>query len=91
MNLKREAAARFSFLLAAPIIAAAGGYSLYSTIQQGMIFDDWLFWLIAFLTSFGFGLLAIKFLLAFLKKYSLNIFAYYLILMGLIILVVKLA
>jgi len=89
MNLKRDAAARFSFLMAAPIIAAAGGYSLYLAIQQGIIFNDWLFWLVAFLTSLGFGLLAIKFLLAFLKKYSLNVFAYYLILVGLIIWVIK--
>lgn len=32
LGLKREAAARFSFLLSVPIILAAGGYKLWSTV-----------------------------------------------------------
>ena len=88
MGLKREVAAKFSFLMAAPIIAAAGGYSLYSAIKEDLLWwGDWLFWLIAFIFSLVFSLLAIKFLLAFLKKYPLNIFAYYLVGIGLILLV----
>lgn len=83
MGLRREVAAKFSFLLAAPIVAAAGAFSLYQAIQERLILGDWLFWLVAFSASFVFGLLAIKFLLAFLKQNSLNIFAYYLVIVGL--------
>jgi len=89
MGLKRDVAARFSFLLATPIIAVAGGYSLYLSLKEGVIFYDWLFWLVAFSTSLLFGILSIKFLLSFLKKYSLNIFAYYLLIMGIILLATK--
>lgn len=87
MGLKREVAAKFSFLLAAPVIAVAGLYSLFQAIKEGIILHDWLFWLIAFAASLVFGLLAIKFLLSFLKKYSLNIFAYYLVISGTALLV----
>lgn len=87
MGLKREAAAKFSFLLAAPVIAVAGLYSLFQAIKEGIILHDWLFWLIAFASSLVFGLLAIRFLLSFLKKYSLNIFAYYLVISGVALLV----
>lgn len=89
MGLKRDVAARFSFLLAAPIIAVAGGYSLILSFKEGIIFYDWLFWLVAFGCSLLFGILSIKFLLNFLKKYSLNIFAYYLLIVGVILLVTK--
>ncbi|MBN2585315.1 undecaprenyl-diphosphatase UppP [Patescibacteria group bacterium] len=84
MELSREAAAKFSFLIAAPIIALAGGYSLYQAIQGGALnLSDYLFWLTAFGVSFVAGLLAIRFLMSFLKKYSLDIFAYYLVIVGL--------
>ena len=89
MGLKRDVAARFSFLLATPIIAAAGGYSLYSSFKKDIFFYDWLFWLVAFGFSLLFGILSIKFLLYFLKKYSLNIFAYYLLVTGIILLMTK--
>ncbi len=89
MGLKRDMAAKFSFLLAAPIIAVAGGYSLYLSFREGIIFYDWLFWLTAFSFALIFGILAIKFLLNFLKKYSLNIFAYYLLIAGTVLLVTK--
>ncbi|MFA5270157.1 MAG: undecaprenyl-diphosphatase UppP [Patescibacteria group bacterium] len=84
MELKRDAAAKFSFLMAAPIIALAGGYSLYQTISEGTInSSDYLFWLVAFGASLASGLLAIRFLMSFLKKYSLDIFTYYLVIVGL--------
>lgn len=89
MGLKRDVAARFSFLLAAPIIGVAGGYSLYISLKEDLISYDWLFWLVAFCCSLLFGLLSIKFLLSFLKKHSLNIFAYYLLIAGTILLVTK--
>lgn len=84
MELKRDAAAKFSFLMAAPIIALAGGYSLYQSIREGTLnSSDYLFWLVAFGVSLVAGLLAIRFLMAFLKKHSLDVFTYYLVIVGL--------
>jgi undecaprenyl-diphosphatase len=84
MELKRDAAAKFSFLMAAPIIALAGGYSLYQSISGGTLnLSDYAFWLVAFGVSLVSGLLAIRFLMTFLKKYSLDVFTYYLVIVGL--------
>lgn len=83
MELKRESAARFSFLLSAPIIAVAGGYALYASIRSGSLnLSDYQFWLVAFGASLIAGLLAIKLLLAFLKHHSLDVFAYYRVIVG---------
>ena len=83
MELQREAAARFSFLISAPIIAVAGGYALYQSIGSGSLnVSDYQFWLVAFGASLVAGLLAIKLLLTFLKKHSLDVFAYYRVIVG---------
>jgi undecaprenyl-diphosphatase len=72
----REASARFSFLLSTPIIAGATVLHL-----KKAFFDhgDQNFQLFAagLLSSFITGIIAIKFLLAFLKKHPLNLFVYY--------------
>lgn len=88
MELKREAAAKFSFLLAAPVVALAGGYALYESIRAGALnWSDYQFWLVAFTASLIAGLAAIRFLMSFLKKYPLDIFAYYLMIAGVSLLV----
>jgi len=88
MELQRDAAARFSFLLSAPIIALAGGYALYQSVNAGSLnLVDYQFWLVAFGASLVSGLLAIKLLLSFLKKHSLDIFAYYRVIVGIGLLV----
>ncbi|NTU42066.1 MAG: undecaprenyl-diphosphate phosphatase [Nitrospirales bacterium] len=75
-HVTRESAARFSFLLSAPVIGGAflleGRKILDSSEANGMgLFA------LGFIVSFVSGLLAIKFLLSFLKKYPLNAFVYY--------------
>ena len=88
MELQREAAARFSFLISAPIVAIAGGYALYQSVGSGSLnVSDYQFWLVAFGASLIAGLLAIKLLLAFLKKHSLDVFAYYRVIVGIGLLV----
>lgn len=88
MGLKREAAAKFSFLMATPIIAVAGGYSLYLAIREGISFGNWQFLIVAFLTALLFGFLAVSGLMKFVKNYSLQVFAWYLILAGIILIVI---
>lgn len=82
MGLTRENAARFSFMMAAPVIAVAGGYGLYQAIAGGMIGNDYWFWLTSFVFSAISGLLVIRWLLKFFQKHSLDNFAYYLIVVG---------
>jgi len=75
-GFEREAAARFSFLLSTPLIAGATLLHFKKAfISQGT--HDLKLFSIGIITSCITGLVAIKFLLAFLKKYPLNLFVYY--------------
>jgi undecaprenyl-diphosphatase len=84
-GLSRKQAAEFSFFLAVPTMAAAGGYKLlktYDTIQQ----EDIKVLLIGNVVAFVVALLAIKFFISFVTKYGFKIFGYYRIVLGLILL-----
>jgi undecaprenyl-diphosphatase len=80
-GLKREAAARFSFLMATPIIFGAGLVGLNKIIHQGNNSTGWLNMIIGLLSAALIGYLTIKYLLSYLEKHTLNIFAYYRILL----------
>jgi undecaprenyl-diphosphatase len=81
LGLKRETAARFSFLLSAPIVAGAGMKSLwniYNGLHTGAISSSELtLFPIGFLVAAVSGFLCIKFLLRFLQNHSTNAFVYY--------------
>jgi undecaprenyl-diphosphatase len=81
LGLERETAARFSFLLSAPIIAGAGLKSLgeiYQDLHAGILAQaDLILFPIGFITAALSGYLCIKFLLRFLQKNPTNVFVYY--------------
>lgn len=77
-KIDRESAARYSFLLSAPVILAA------VVLKLGEFVIDLPF-IIGVLSSFISGLLVIKFLMGYLKKGSFKIFAVYRVILGLII------
>ena len=81
LGLRRDAAARFSFLLSAPIIAGAGLKSMvevYSGIQSGEILSNELvLFPIGLIVAAISGYLCIRFLLNFLQKRPVDIFVYY--------------
>lgn len=81
LGLQREAAARFSFLLSAPIIAGAGAKSLYDIfkdIRGGMITpDELVLFPIGVVVAGISGYLCIKYLLRYLQSHSTDIFVYY--------------
>jgi len=76
-KLKREEAARFSFLLAIPVVFGAGIKKIFDAAGAGLTGQDWLVLLIGLITAAVVGYLVIKFLLKYLASHSLNIFAYY--------------
>jgi undecaprenyl-diphosphatase len=86
-GLSRETAARFSFLIGIPSIAAAGGYSFLKIILSGGNFD-WLLLILAFISAFVSGFLAIKFLLQLMRGVSYKWFAIYRILLAVILLMI---
>ncbi|HTY13504.1 MAG TPA: undecaprenyl-diphosphatase UppP [Candidatus Omnitrophota bacterium] len=83
MGLTREAAARFSFLLSAPIIAGAGLYKGYGLLKHGGLpSDERLPFLVGMLTAAIVGFFAIKYLLQYLQKNSFYLFVWYRIIVG---------
>jgi len=81
-GLKREAAAKFSFFLAAPVIFGAG----LLRITKLKISDFNSGFIIGILSSAIAGLLSINFLMKYLRKSNLNIFVFYRVLLAIIIL-----
>ena len=84
-KLKREVAARFSFLLAIPVVFGAGVKKIYDLIKVNLSGSEWFVLFLGLLTSLIAGYFAIRFLLRFLTKHPLNVFAYYRIIFGVII------
>ena len=77
LGLRREEAARFSFLMSVPLTAAAAGLSLAEAAGKGMDSHEAAMFLVGSASSGVVGYLAIRFLLGFLAKHSLRVFAYY--------------
>ena len=77
LGLRREEAARFSFLMSVPIIAGAGGLELGEVIAGGMDAAQSLLFVVGFLTSAAVGYVTIRFLLNYLTNHSLRAFAFY--------------
>ena len=89
VGLKRESAARFSFLLSIPAVFASGVLQLYEAmkfIDQSMAVNI----IVATIVSGISGYLAIDFLLKYLKKNSTFVFIYYRIALGIFILILLL-
>ena len=86
-GLNRELAVRFSFLLSLPIILGSGSLKLLEIIKAGGLATEGSSLLWASLFAFVSGLLAIHFLIKFLKNHSLNYFGVYRILLAIVILI----
>ena len=90
MGVKREATAKYSFMLSAPIVLAATVFKLGDFIEYFKTAN--LTGIIAFvlgvLFSFIVGILVIKFLLEYLKKGSFKVFAIYRIIIGLAVIAI---
>jgi undecaprenyl-diphosphatase len=76
-GVKREAAARFSFLLATPIIFGAGLLQLTELFRAGAVGSQMLPLIVGFLAAAISGYVCIRFLLAYLQRGKLYVFAAY--------------
>ena len=95
LGLNRESAARFSFLLGAPIIAGAGLKSLVDLYQQSKVDSslrsELVYFPIGFIVAALSGYLCIRFLLRYLQNHSTDLFVFYRWAFAALILVVALA
>lgn len=81
LGLSRPEAARFAFLLAIPVIAGAGAKKLLELITSDVSIE-WLPVIVGAVTSFFVGLLAIHFMLSFVRKHTLWPFIWYRIILA---------
>lgn len=88
LKLTRNAAAEFSFFLAVPTMLAATVYKLYKYYSDngGFSSNEIKQLAIGNVVAFIVALLAIKFFIAFLKKYGFKVWGWYRIIVGIILL-----
>lgn len=77
LGLNREAAARFSFLLATPITLGAGLYGSRRLLTETHTQTEWVAIGVGFVVAALSGLVAIGFLLAWLRTRSVTVFSIY--------------
>ena len=86
LHFDREASARFSFLLSAPIIGAAAAKDALDLYKEGGVPPGMQMpYLVGILVSGFVGLLVIAFFLKYLRRHSLNLFVGYRIGFGIIV------
>ena len=85
LGFKRMDAAKISFLVSLPILGAVSFFGLQNLITEENI-NFTILNLISVILSFFFSLITIKYFLKFINKFNLNIFVYYRVLLGLILL-----
>jgi undecaprenyl-diphosphatase len=88
-HLDRPAAARFAFLMSIPVMLAAGAYQSLDVIQMGNLTAFLAPLLVGFVAAAVVGYLAIHWLLSYLARHPLTVFAGYCFLLGLAILAVR--
>lgn len=89
MGLDRVAATRFSFLLGIPITFGAIVKVMMDDGALTMLSNDSSLFAVGIVTACLSGLFAIRFLLKFLSKHTLAVFAYYRIVLGVLVLLVS--
>jgi undecaprenyl-diphosphatase len=74
LGLKRQDAVDFSFLLSIPIVL---GVSLYEARHVVLGGQQVSLYLAGLISAFVFGVVSLKFLIGYLRRHSLDVFAYY--------------
>ena len=89
LGVKREAVAKYSFMLSAPIVLSATVFKLKDFIEYFIMANTIgvISFIIGVIASFIVGIFVIKFLLEYLKKGSFKVFAIYRVIVGILVLI----
>lgn len=85
-GFNRETAARFSFMLSVPAVLLSGVYEFYKIFPE-LTQQSALSLIVATALSFISGILAIEFLLRYLRTHSTYVFIWYRIILGILLLI----
>lgn len=88
-GLDRPSAARFAFLMSVPVMLAAGGYEMLDVIQMPNLGEFLPLLAVGFVTAAIVGWFAIRWLIGYLSKRSLYVFAIYCAVAGLVVFFLK--
>jgi undecaprenyl-diphosphatase len=81
----RPSAARFAFLMSVPVMLAAGGYEMLDVLRMPNLGEFLPLLVVGFVTAAVVGWFAIKWLIDYLSRRSLYVFAIYCAVVGLIV------
>ena len=87
LNFKRIDSAKISFFLSIPILGAVSLFGFKNLIIEDNV-NFTILNLVSIFLSFFISLITIKYFLKYLNKFSLNIFVYYRIFLGLVLLII---
>ena len=87
LNFSRYDSAKISFLLSIPTLAAVSFFGLKEIVDVGKL-DFSFFNILSIFLSFIFSYITIKYFFKYIKKFSLNLFVIYRLVLGIIILIV---
>ena len=87
LRLDRESAARYSFLLSIPVIGGAAAYKGLEIAKDGLPAHTATPFLVGMASAAISGIVAIWFVLAYLKRHDFNIFVLYRIVVGVAVLI----
>ncbi|PZO44543.1 MAG: undecaprenyl-diphosphatase [Pseudanabaena frigida] len=87
LQMERETAAKFSFLLGLPTIILAGAVEIATLLKAGLDLHGWLILLLGLTSASISAFLAIFGLLRYLEKHSTWLFVWYRLAMGLFLLI----
>ena len=87
LGLSRTAGAEFSFFLSVPAMVGGSGIKVLQFFADGNTFssEEIVILLVGMATAFIVSVLAIKFLLSFIRKHDFKAFGYYRIVLGIIV------
>lgn len=90
LGCSRVVASEFSFFLAIPAMAGASGLKLLKYFLANGLFtlNETLILLLGTLVAFVVSIVAIQFLLSYIRKHDFKVFGYYRIILGIIVLLV---
>ena len=91
LRLDRESAARYSFLLSIPVIGGAAAYKAVEIAKNGLPSGTAMPFAVGIVSAAISGMVAIWFVLAYLKRHNFNIFVIYRIIVGVAILILIVA
>ena len=91
VRLDRESAARYSFLLSVPVVGGAAAYKALQVAKDGLPAGTATPFVVGILSAAVSGMVAIWFVLRYLKSHNFNLFVLYRIVVGVAILILIVA